>query len=176
MKNYFNTGFTLVELMVVVTIIAILSSILFASFGDARAQSRDKARMTALKELQLSIELYKAQNGTYPTQGCGSGTQFAGPGSATDSSFSSCVTYITGLVPDFISVLPADTLYENEANRGFYYRSDGNSYKLMAYDVVETLTVTLGDEFARCPSTSGACASGIPANTYAVYSAGAESW
>ena len=47
--------------MVVVGIIAILSSILYANFNEARMIARDKTRMTTLKEVQLALELYKAQ-------------------------------------------------------------------------------------------------------------------
>ncbi len=173
-------GFTLVELMVVVSIIGIMSSVLYVNYNDAREQARDKVRMTDLKSLQLAIETYKAQHGRYPAQGCGTvGTDFAGPGPVSGGSFASCDVYITGLTPDFISVLPKDSRSENETNKGFYYKTDtnGTSYKLMVYDSVERFTIiSWGDEFARCPKSGGACSGAVPANTYAVYSAGATDW
>ncbi len=169
-------GFTLVEIMVVVAIIGMLSAVVYASFDDARAQSRDKIRMTSLKEAQLAIELYKAQNSKYPDACAGAGTtKFGGPGTATGNNVN-CDPYILGLVPGFIAALPKDPKSESDSDKGFYYMSDGDSYKLMILDSVETATVAAGDEFARCPTAAGACASGIPANTYAVYSAGAENW
>lgn len=176
MKNLnFKKGFTLVELMVTVSIIAILSAIIYASFDQARAQARDKARMSSLKEVQLALEVYKAQNGSYPLSGC-SASGFAGPGPAS-SGFTACNNYIPGLVPDFIDKLPTDPRFESESTRGYYYQSDGNSYKFMSYDVVEAQTVTAyGEEFARCPGAGGACGATVPATTYAVYSAGAENW
>jgi prepilin-type N-terminal cleavage/methylation domain-containing protein len=177
MKIKNSTGFTLIELMVVISIIGLLSAVVYANFNDARAQSRDKVRMTSLKEVQLALEFYKAQNGGYPPAGCSvANTNFAGPGTASVSGLTACSAYITGLVPDFISALPTDPNQESIPNKGFYYRSNGTSYKLMAYDVVEKLTITsAGDEFARCPAVGGGCAS-IPVTTYAVYSAGAETW
>ncbi len=184
-----SSGFTLVELMVVVSIIGLMSSILYVNYNDAREQARDKVRMTDLKSLQLAIETYKAQHGRYPAQGCGTvGTSFAGPGLGTGS-FASCDVYITGhaggvtFTPDFISVLPRDSRFESETNKGFYYMTDtnGTSYKLMVYDSVERFTVTSwGDEFARCPKEEGACTgtnpTGVNTETYAVYSAGATGW
>ncbi len=177
-SHQLKKGFTLIELMVVIAIIALLSAALFVNFNDARMLSRDKARMTSLKELQLSLELYKAQYGNYPASGCSVSTSnFAGPGSASASGFSECTIYIAGLVPDFISVLPTDPRFEATANRGFYYRSDGTSYKLMIYDTVETSVITsYGDEFARCPAVGGNCGATVPGTTYAVYSSGAEDW
>jgi len=175
-----HSGFTLIELLVTISIIAVLSAVIFVTFNDAREQARDKARTTTLKEVQLALEMYRAQNGNYPSAGCSvSDTEFAGPGPAGSTGYTSCVPYIAGLVPDFISVLPLDPKFENEPGRGFYYRSDRNNYKLMLLDVVEALEITSYDnEFARCPrqQTSGACAGAVPATTYAVYSFGALDW
>ena len=180
MNKQFTKGFTLMELLVTVSIIAILSSVLFATYNDAREQARDKLRMTDLKEMQVAIELYKAQNDQYPVSGCGaSNSEFVGPGPVSTGGFEGyCDVYIVGLTPDFIDTLARDTKSESEDNSGFYYRSDGKSYKLMVKDSVETLTVdSYSHEFSRCPKQGGACsATTPPANTYAVYSKGAENW
>ncbi len=170
-------GFTLIELMVTITIIGILSAMVFASFDQAREQARDKVRKSDLKTLQLAIELYKSQNGTYPTQGCGSaGSDFAGSG-AGGSGLASCDLYINGLVPDYIPELPSDPNLEGQAGKGFYYSSNGTSYKLMVLDSVEADEVTSFDnEFARCPTSSCSESLADINKTYAVYSAGAENW
>lgn len=180
-------GFTLIELLVVIAIIGLLSTILFASFDQSRQQTRDKIRLSSLKELQLALEQYKAQKGSYPLAGCTAGTgEFAGPGNASETGLKKCMGYsdiagyIQGLVPSYIKTLPFDPKFEFDSDRGFYYRSDGNSYKLMLYDVVESMVITnYSDAFARCPAKtgSGPCsADQPPATTYAVYSLGAEDW
>jgi hypothetical protein len=49
---------------------------------------------------------------------------------------------------------------------------------LMIKDGVEVIVVTsYNDKFARCPAAvGGPCSGAVPANTYAVYSPGAEAW
>lgn len=172
-------GFTLIELLVVIAIIATLAAVLFASFSDARALARDEARKAALKEVQLALELYRSQNGRYPDAGC-SATAWAGPGPHSASWGTQCDEYIVGLVPDFISQLPTDPTREDEDNIGYLYRSDGNSYKLLANRSVEfDFVQSYADEFARCPFSFGVTycdASGPQNDVYAVYSAGAEDW
>jgi prepilin-type N-terminal cleavage/methylation domain-containing protein len=178
MNRYALRGFTLIELLVTIAIIGILATIVYASFGQAREQTRDKSRTATLKELQLAVETYKAQVGRYPAAGCGvAATSFAGPGSVTMPNYVSCATYIVGLVPEYIGSLPTDPAFEAVSDKGIFYRSDGVSYKIILHDVVEELQVTsFADKFARCPSAVGACASGVPSTTYAVYSLGAEGW
>ena len=175
-----SQGFSLIEILVVISIVGILTSILVVNYNQARQNSRDKIRMSDLKSLQLAIELYKSQNGTYPTQGCGSGSQWAGPGPYDQSWGASCENYILGLVPDYIGKLPRDPSREDEMNTGYLYRSDGNSYKLLAHQSVESSFITsFADEFARCPALGGGCTNlsdlWVRA-TYGVYSAGAEQW
>jgi len=53
-----NKGFTLVEILVVIAIIGILSSIVLASMGGARAKGRDTKRISDVKQLQLALQLY----------------------------------------------------------------------------------------------------------------------
>jgi prepilin-type N-terminal cleavage/methylation domain-containing protein len=172
-------GFTLVELMVVVSIIGILASIVYANFTGARAAARDDIRKSALKELQLAVELYKAQYGTYPAQGCGSYPTYAGRG--THPSWGCTADeYITGLVPDFIAALPSDPISEDIDGYGYMYLSNGTDYKIVAHLTVEKKLIgSYNDEFARCASSIGAdpCGnSGPNPYTYAVYSAGASGW
>ncbi len=62
----YKRGFTLIELLVVIAIIGILSSIVLASLNSARKKSRDTARIGAVKQLQLALELYYDANASYP--------------------------------------------------------------------------------------------------------------
>jgi prepilin-type N-terminal cleavage/methylation domain-containing protein len=196
-------GFTLVEVLVVVAIIGILSAIIYPNFESSRQNSRDQIRKAGLKELQLALESYKAQNGRYPSEHCDNQRPLV-PGSWDGDLFWSgvgrhngdegmfnpegynrlCVVYALGLVPNFIQSLPIDPKDEQVYNLGFFYRVSefGDSYKAMVYEAVETDFITsYDDEFARCPRqdpTPGNPCSGPrpPERVYAVYSPGAEFW
>ena len=58
-------GFTLIELMVVVAVVAILASIAYPSYRDAVLKGRRAQARTALLELMQQQERYMTQHNTY---------------------------------------------------------------------------------------------------------------
>ncbi len=85
-KAIAERGFTIVEILTVLGIIASLTAVIIVSSSSARANSRDKAREVDLGQIQLAIRLYREQNGTSPSSGticasvatCGSGNTING--------------------------------------------------------------------------------------------------
>ena len=65
MKNN-QSGFTLVEIMIVVLIIAILASIAIPNILRARVNAHDAAAQAALKTIGTAMETYLATNDSYP--------------------------------------------------------------------------------------------------------------
>lgn len=63
----FKTGFTLVELMITMSIIALLSVVLSVSFSRAQKDGRDQRRVEDLKAVQNAAEQYFLLTGNYPT-------------------------------------------------------------------------------------------------------------
>lgn len=61
-----GVGFSLIEILVVIAIIAILSSIVLASLSSARARGRDGRRVSDVKQLQLALALYYDANRVFP--------------------------------------------------------------------------------------------------------------
>lgn len=59
-------GFTLVELLVVVTILAILSIVAYSAFGSQTIQARDARRKQDLAAIEKALELYFLDYGRYP--------------------------------------------------------------------------------------------------------------
>lgn len=56
-------GFTIVELLIVIVVIAILASITIVSFSGIQQRARNMARISAAKAILTSAQLYAAQNG-----------------------------------------------------------------------------------------------------------------
>lgn len=68
-------GFTIVELLIVVVVIAILAAITIVAYNGIQNRANDTAVMSDLKSLSTKIEAWKVDNGElYPSAGSGSGT------------------------------------------------------------------------------------------------------
>ncbi|MFH1598084.1 MAG: type II secretion system protein [Patescibacteria group bacterium] len=64
-------GYVLVELLVVITIIGIISTVAFVSLNSARIQARDATRLHDIDNLMKSFEVYYAGEEGYPSSvGC----------------------------------------------------------------------------------------------------------
>ena len=60
-------GFTLVEIMIVVAIVALLAAIAIPNLLRARLNANDSAAKATLQALATAIESYAAAEGTYPS-------------------------------------------------------------------------------------------------------------
>ncbi len=63
-----KNGFTLIEMLIVVTIIALLSSVILVGLQPARTAARDARRIVDLNEVKNGLELYFNKCGYYPGQ------------------------------------------------------------------------------------------------------------
>ena len=66
MQRKQKQGFTLIEILIVVAIIAILASVVLIGLGPTQQAGRDARRLSDLRETQNALELYYNAKGTYP--------------------------------------------------------------------------------------------------------------
>lgn len=64
-------GFTLVELLVVVSIIGILTTLVVANLNSARERARDASRKSDLRNIQTALRLYYNDIGSFPAASAG---------------------------------------------------------------------------------------------------------
>ncbi len=62
-----QSGFTIVELLIVIVVIGILAALVITTFTGIQQKARDTERTTDIKAMQGQVEAYFAQNGKYPT-------------------------------------------------------------------------------------------------------------
>jgi general secretion pathway protein G len=62
-----NSGFTLIEIMIVVVILAILAAIVVPKFMGAPGKARNSSARIDIKGIVTALNLYKLDNYTYPT-------------------------------------------------------------------------------------------------------------
>lgn len=67
MKKLHVKAFTLIEILVVVSIIGILAALMLANFSGARDRADDAQRKADMKQLQTALRLLYNDAGQYPT-------------------------------------------------------------------------------------------------------------
>jgi prepilin-type N-terminal cleavage/methylation domain-containing protein len=66
MTQRLSPGFTIPELLVVITVIGILASFVFIGISDSQARSRDNQRVTDIDTIRGKLETYYTDKGGYP--------------------------------------------------------------------------------------------------------------
>lgn len=61
-----QSGFTIVELLIVIVVIGILATLVIVTFSGVQQKARDTKRQTDVKALASQLEVYYANNGSYP--------------------------------------------------------------------------------------------------------------
>jgi prepilin-type N-terminal cleavage/methylation domain-containing protein len=75
-----TSGFTIVELLVVIVVIGILVSIVVVTYPGAQQRTRDNERKSDMSQLVAALKSYALQKNTFITTGSGCGLQGNGNG------------------------------------------------------------------------------------------------
>lgn len=103
-------GFTMIEILVVVAIIALLTTIGILSFAQVNKRARDGKRKADLEQVRSALVLYRTDTGTYPV-------------SLNWSTMSPITTYVSGTsIRDPLA----------SPNPQYSYTSDGSTFNLCA--------------------------------------------
>lgn len=116
--NKHSKGFTLIELLVVIAIIGVLMAFLTVTYSAVRQRSRDAQRKSDLRQIQSALELYRADNDSYPS-------------STPTSPFASCAGQFLGTgstPPVYMSKIPCDPQAANSPYK--YIQTSAATYSL----------------------------------------------
>ena len=139
-RSLIPTGFTLLQLIVVIAIIGLVSTIATVASRREVGKTREAKRVHELREVQEALELYWLDNRKYPPtferDAFGNIIWQQGWNGWVESCLNN--NYIPGLAPKYIAKLPQDALacpdpYATPpipGHDGFWYSSNGTDYKL----------------------------------------------
>lgn len=116
-------GFTLVELLIVIVVIAILAAISIVAYNGIQERGRDSQRKSDVAVIQKALEMYHLDNGGYPA--C-SATPYR-PGDTRGSCYTTSSGLISALVPKYINSLPVDPINDTEYRYRYIYGSKKTS-------------------------------------------------
>lgn len=152
-----NRGFTLVELLVVMSIIALLLTVGLSFYGNAQRASRDAKRRGDLDAIRKSVEVYRAERGTYTpattfpcNQGwtadfsdSGSGAQGTGVGCGASFRNAMGTYFVNGVIPEDPFCSTTDNTCQNSwTNYGYQNSAAGSGNDFILYARLENAPTT----------------------------------
>ena len=84
-----TSGFTIVELLIVIVVIGILAAIVVVAYNGVQERARNTKTLSAVNSWAKAIKLYRADKGTFPaSNSClGSTTTYSGDGYCWDGTY-----------------------------------------------------------------------------------------
>lgn len=136
-------GFTLLEVLVSATIIAVLTAMGVVSYSSVNKRSRDVKRKADLEQIRSALEMYRADNGEYPDTGAGAMTN------ASNLS--------TPLVSTYTPAIPGDP-----STGAYYYQAVATAGVYSTYCLCANLeTITAGTQSTCTVALHASCDYGL---------------
>lgn len=120
-------GFTLIEMLVVVSLIGVLTTLVAANLNAARERARDTQRKSDLRTIETALRIYYQDYQAFP--GSGSGGEISGCGSGGTSICSWGGTW-TDSVTTYMNKIPKDPLPDQSYK--YTVSADKESYEFDA--------------------------------------------
>lgn len=127
-KQRMKRGFTLVELLIVVIIIAVLAAIAIPKFANSSLRSKESALRAELKLIRNAIELFKNDCGCYPAA-LSDLTGTSAPATGKDSSGATYTITSSNYRGPYLSSIDTDPI---DGTSFTYTNSGANTGKLTA--------------------------------------------
>ncbi len=116
-----KSGFTVVELIIVIVIIAILATITIVAYRGIQERARDDRRKTDIANITKALEIYYDDNGSYPDPNATVSTAGASWYSSNDASWAGFVADLTGIAKPAVDPRNNDDPLASGAHYGYAY-------------------------------------------------------
>jgi prepilin-type N-terminal cleavage/methylation domain-containing protein len=164
-----RSGFTIVELLVVIVVIAILAAITIVAYNGIQQRARTAQTQQALTSWIKALELYKADNGKWPGYYTCLGDNYGYGSTGTGSSGYQCRqnTSTDGATVNsafntamqaYISSRPTPAMVTGVSSSTLWYR--GLSYLFGGGDGTAVYIMATYDGTTACPDAAGFSGSG----------------
>ncbi len=154
-----SRGFTIVELLIVITVIGILAAIVIVAYNGIQTRARDSRRQDDVQVITQALELYYTDNNQYPTAG-GSAVMGASWSTTADASWQNLVTalkpYLGSVPADPISTAGVSLLTATGFNYAYRTGANCGTTNNQMY-----LLVYRFESASQVNTLSGTCTSGV---------------
>ncbi len=132
-------GFTLIEILVVVTIIVLMTATAVVTYSAFLKQSRDTKRKSDLSQISAAVEMYRSTNDTYPTA-ISEGDSLCDPAGCPPAG------------SKYLQEFPSDP---KSSDYKYYYSGSASDYTLGAH--LESVTITCQSLATECTGNCTYC-------------------
>jgi prepilin-type N-terminal cleavage/methylation domain-containing protein len=164
-RHRHHKGFTLIEVLVVITVLSIIMAFALSNFVAARARARDNKKKSEMSDLKTALGMYYGDFRTYPAsynggagklnyiKGCGAnGAQNCDRTICADADFAAGGT---GCDFTYMKQFPSDL-----GTGIFYYRTTGGEDFCLRAVLENASDAEMSSTRAKCASACGANCSG----------------
>ena len=131
-----TSGFTIVELLIVIVVIAILAAISVVAYTGVQARAKDSARIAKVNDIAKALELYKIDEGQYPPIPDGNSGETS-CGSQTEN-WGQCdrMKHLADYLDPYMKLDPTSLSSATQGIYTYYYNSaSGNGYQSYGFRV-----------------------------------------
>lgn len=126
MRRQMHYGFTIVELIIVIVIIAILAAITIVAFNGVQDRAQYSKETQDFEHIRKLVELYKADKGYYPDSSACNNVSSNYQAGWCGWNHGNGDSFIPGIIPTYARSIP-NTSTNLPANNAYLYKSSSST-------------------------------------------------